>query len=552
MLVREKPPLRLGWDITAPNGKHYRWAADEPRPENIPSGVRFSTTMPGGFESADATLPRRPDTTYADLEPFSTLVIYGPGGAVAGEFRLERAPRTSGNQMSVTPSAVGWQAHLEDDKSAKEVYVDRDLQRWGSPSARRRNAALATFGATDAQVAPGADSLPALRTVVPGPWTVAPGRPLSEAWYDANGVVLGSLYYAWTKGPNTNSADANWEWYARLADDDIATSADTTANLRAAGPGSGTLTATAADRKFARVMFFYLNVANAASGVEYNIDWTTLAVFGNHGLTKRGTAPNEGFYASDIVGHAVSAFAPLLNTDIQDSRYIVQQAAYLEPTSPAEIVRDVTRFGLQDWGVWEGKTFRWANRGYHGRSWRARIAPSQLQETGPQVDRIFESVIVQYQDVDGSTRSVGPPGSGANTEDASLVDDDTQNPAVQLGITRRALLTMGVGAVTGRPGADAIEVGTSFLEAQKTLDVSGQASLVGHVADDHGVLHPAWAVRAGDTISFPDASDTGLRRIVKTDYSHDSRTCTIDIDSPPEGLQALLERLGADMARMGL
>ena len=60
------------------------------------------------------------------------------------------------------------------------------------------------------------------------------------------------------------------------------------------------------------------------------------------------------------------------------------------------------------------------------------------------VERLYESVIVQYQDVDGSTRTVGPPGSGANVEDAGLADDDTDNPAVRLGITKRALLTMGV------------------------------------------------------------------------------------------------------------
>ena len=66
------------------------------------------------------------------------------------------------------------------------------------------------------------------------------------------------------------------------------------------------------------------------------------------------------------------------------------------------------------------------------------------------------------------------------------------------------------------------------------------------------MLHPAWRVRAGDTITFVDAADPSPRRIVRTNYDHGSRTCSIDIDAPPEGLQALLERLGADLITVGL
>ena len=57
---------------------------------------------------------------------------------MAWQGRLERAPRVSGDQMAVSPAAVGWQAHLEDDKSAVEIYVDRDLIALG---ARERSSA---------------------------------------------------------------------------------------------------------------------------------------------------------------------------------------------------------------------------------------------------------------------------------------------------------------------------------------------------------------------------------------------------------------------------
>jgi hypothetical protein len=72
------------------------------------------------------------------------------------------------------------------------------------------------------------------------------------------------------------------------------------------------------------------------------------------------------------------------------------------------------------------------------------------------------------------------------------------------------------------------------------------------VRDDRGIPHPAWRVRAGDQIAFTDAADTSYRRIVRADYDHASRTCSVDLDAPPEGLDALLERLGVVLIPLGL
>ena len=92
--------------------------------------------------------------------------------------------------------------------------------------------------------------------------------------------------------------------------------------------------------------------------------------------------------------------------------------------------------------------------------------------------------------------------------------------------------------------AGATQVGSVFLQAQKELDSSGQASLVGHVQNSSGVYYPAWAVRAGDTITFTDSSSpTVARRIVSTSYNHGSRTNTIQLSQPPDAMDALLQRL---------
>lgn len=551
MQVRERPPLRLHVGLETPSGRHYRWAGDEPKPENVFSGLRHSSTMPGGYETCDGELPRKPGTDYGDMERLSTLHLYGAGGEKAGEYRLERAPKVSGDRLAISPSAVGLQAYLEDDKSVRAIYRDIDLSRWGSISAARRIALLAGTPWTifDPSVAPDATSgFPAVTETIDGAF---PAHALVEALYDAASVEIGDIYYDFARANTAiDPANANWQWSVGASDDDVLTNITTTGDLSTAGSGTGTLTADP-DRRFAYIQFLY-GAAGGTDGVQYEMHWRNLAVYGRHDLTLRGTEPDAGFWASDIVAHAVSG-CPLLsftegpNGTIRPSSFIIPQLAFLESTTRGEIVRQATRFGLQDWAVWDDGTFWFHDRGAVGRRWRARISPAQLAETGPQIDRLWESIIVSYTDVDGSTRTVGPPGSGADTETAELKDSDPDNPANQRGIVRRDLLQMGTATV-----ASATEVGRRFLEEQKLLDSSGQATLAGHVEDDRGVLHPYWKVKAGDYISFVDASDTSYRRIVKADHSYDSRSAAIDLDSPPEGLQAVLERLNVVLVPLGL
>lgn len=540
--VRELPPLRLSLEAETPSGRKHRWAPDERRAEDVFSGYRQSSTMPGGFEGSDCTLPRKPGVDYSDLERLTTIRAYGAGGRVAGECRLERTPRVSGDHMAISPSTSGWQQHLEDNKFAREIYVDRDLSKWQAPSAARQTALYGANALSDQTFGPITDSaLPGLQGAITFPQT-APKMPVTEGWY-LPGLDLESVYVNWL----VTTSGGLYVLQIGMCDDDIGTSNTFSSNLATSLSGTGTFS----DSGRALLIQWFYNSAVGTVGAEGQVESAQLrsvAVYGDHGLTKRGTAP-EGFYASDIVGHAVGKYAPLLvvNADsIDPSGFLIEHLAFLEPTTGGEIVRRATRFGLQDWAVWENREFVWHNRGSRGRRWRARIAPSQLDETGPQVDRLWESVVVQYQDVDGSTRTAGPTGSGADTESDDLHDSDPDNPANKLGITRRALLVAGVMTAAG-----ATELGRRFLAEQKLLDTSGRASLVGHVQDDRGVMHPAWAVRAGDYIEFIDANDKSARRIVKADYSHDSRTCSVDLDAPPEGLAALLERLGVVLVPLG-
>jgi hypothetical protein len=545
--VRELPPLRLHHTIVTPSGRHFRWGEDDPNPANVPSNVRFSDTMPGGFETGDATLPRRSGQDSSDFERLSTWTIRGAGGEVAWEGRIERAPSSSGDERSVSPSGVGWQAHLDDNKSAAPTYIDRDLSNWTGGGATRRLAVEnANFNLDDPVTEPDSVDSPALRMTVSGVW--GSGRlPLVEAWYDAGpNTKVGGLVFLPSYSTTVGTANPAWTLIPHVAD---------------AQDGSGGLTsgvdvypavtaqtfAPSTPRRFGLIQWYYTLTPAGADGIDFTAWLKNVVVVGDHGLPGRTAADGVtfGYFASDIVSHAVATFAPNLSLSysatgsVRPSSFVIPQMTFRERTSASEIVRQSTRFGLQDWAVWEGKTFWWHDRGARGRKWRARVGPSQLSETGPSLDRLWNSIIVQYDDVDGSTRTVGPPGSGADVETSVLQDLDPSNPANEMGIIRRDLLQMG----TSTPAA-ATEVGRRFLEQTKLLDGSGQAQFVGHVMDDHGVTWPYWAPRAGDSVVFVDASDTSERRVVRTEKDHSSRTCSVDLDAPPQGLEALLERLG--------
>jgi hypothetical protein len=549
--IRELPPLRQSTVITTPGGRRrFRWAEDERDPANVPAEDRCSDTMPGGFERKSATLARNPAIDYADLERLSTITDYDAAGNIIWQGRLERAPRSSGDRIAISPEAVGWQAHLEDDQSATELIIDRSLDRWqGMSRARRIGIGTTRNPQGDAQATPDdTNGAPALKFEITGHIPGASGG-LCEAFYDAgDGNLIGQLQLEATDLRNVSGS--TWSFITYLCDDDTTSGATILMSDQDGASVAFRRDSAATARRWALIQFAY----DATYTGDENERWRmvkNIAVVGDHALPLQAVGAGEdGYLASDIVRHVVERWAPMLKlTDesIRASDFAIPQFAQFDPTTAAELLRQATRYGLEDWAVWDDLVLWWHPRGSRGRSWRARVGPAQLEETGPQLDRLWESVIVQYRDVDGSTRTVGPPGSGAGSTSADLKDTDPENPANKLGITRRVKLDMGIGTA-----ASATEIGRRFLIEQKQLDSSGRATLVGHVMDDRGVLHPYTAVRSGDDIVFTDASNPSPRRIVRTEKTRATRSCAVDLDSPPEGMAALLERLGVVLVPLGL
>ena len=573
--IRERAPLRLNVSVATPDGDLARWGTDDPDPRKAPQSLTFSTVAPGGFENFSCVLEERFQDDGgggvdrdSDLE-LASVTVRGPGGSIAWQGRIEQLPDVAGLQAQVTPTGVGWQSHLDDDSSAAMIYIDRTLGAWGAPSLTRQINLINDYGyglntfASQVAADPTTNN-PSLYFSAGGGWT---GLQVAEAWYDAAGA--GGVGYIQC----TNCGTVGIDWYDpnAICVVDACTDAVATAyigsNLDFTFGEPGRLGPCGSAYPFALIQAGYAT-GGGDPGTTYGYAFANLAVIGNHGLSIQtgpsGLSPgtDDGLLSSDIEAHALATWCPALSFttgasgSIQPSAFVIPQLAFATPTTASAIIKAATQYELRDWMVWDGPggvpTYYSNARGARGRQWRARVGPAQLQDTGPNISRIFNGVVVTWTDVTGVTMSVGPPGSGADFASSSLLDLDPENPANALSygghtLRRWALVTMGTSTLAG-----ATQVGAVFLQYQREVDTSGQATLTGHVEDSYGVLWPAWQVRGGDTIVFTDGHDTSPRRIVHTSYDDTTKANSIQLDQPPASLTALLERLSVVLSAVGL
>ncbi len=538
------------------DGTQVRWGPQEPEGWKIPQGLSFSTGTPGGFTDLTCELLRRIDIDQDDENLLGDVTVYGPGAEIVWQGRFKEFPRQTGHGNTTTPGAEGWVAHLRDDASFRDIYVDRDLTRWQGPGVAESLAlTAAAFSPVAATIVPDL-SAASLKTGISDTWVVG-ARPMCEPFYDAQAIPIGSLYYAWKRDTTTvDNADANWAWQALLSTNDTNTAFDTTGSLRAAGPGTGTLTATTSTKLFA-VLQFYYGTSGGIAGTDYAIYWTCLAIYGNHGLTKRGSesaTAAKGFYASDVIPHVLSNAAPLLNyttgTDgtIVNTSTVLEQLCFLDPTTAEEAVKKVNNVHLFDWGVWENRTFSFKAPD-DSDPWQVRIGDGvYFKADGPTGDETFNGVVVKYTDPAGQTRYVGPTGATkVHATDASLLDASATNPVNKAGIPKKwALLELS----DPNTLAGATAVGAVFLLDRAQPQRRGELEITGFVTHPVKGKRPAWAVRAMDYITITDTTNTDIstpRRIIATKYDHDSRKLTATLDNNAHTLESLLELINASL-----
>jgi len=517
------------------DGRTLRFGGDEADAENIPYDISFDTQIPGGFNGASITLPKPANLYTDDARLFSDAVVYGAGGRTLYEGFVTSVPQVGANEIRLELS--GWAQALDRYQTFKEIFVDRDLGAWEGPSSARTRAVLdlGTSNLDEASV-DWDSTTPALALATDG------GRvnPIIEAYYDAGpGLLVDSIYY-----DMISTSTSSYTGVIGVAATNTLGSASNTGDLLTGSNSSAAGTFTpATERRYGYAQF---SLVGTVGTTRTEMRLRNLAVYGNHGLTLRGTDP-KGVFGSDVIRYVIGK--TLLNTtseSVELSSEIIRHLAFREDTPIPSVIEQVTAIGSStiqpnDWGVYEGKTFFWRTPGTYGRVWHVRRDQVATPTSdGPQADQRVAGVKVVYSDASGRERSVGPVGSNSDTETNELVSIDPDNPASRI---PGAFEVVNVGLVPLE--ANAINIGKLILNERNALRWRGSVQLQGEATDENGNRYPVALVRAGDTIVIEDDADTTPRTINSTSYTHSDLSLTANVGARPDTLESLLGRLAA-------
>jgi len=543
-----EPSTRLAISVLNPDGTSLaRWGADEADAGDIPHGLSFSTSDPGGFKDASLALSRRIDQDFPDLKLLRDVLIYGPGERTAWEGRLQEIPRHQAEDFSINPTAVGHVAALDDDPSFKEIYVGRDLSEFVDLSAAWRLGWGASFAYQGFNVAQdSAEGRPAIMLEINGQWTSP--IPTAAVMYDASaGCLIAALDYEYV----VSDTNAKWLLQVGQADDDVPTNFKALTDL-ATGfkEGSGTLTPET-PRRVLNVEWRY-SEGGGGAGAQYRATLRRLVWFGAHGLTIRGERPNRGLYICDVIADVVRRVAPGLNFttgnggSIEPSTYICPHLVFREKIKGSDAVLAANAYHQRSWGVEDGKRFFWRSTETYRKRWRIRRSRGHgVDLLGPQAEAAINGVVASFTDPGGVSRMVGPLGCRTADYTTSLLEDTSPtNPVNEAGIERK-WAELQLSFVTDDEGA--AQVAYAWMR-DKLLSAAARGSVVvtGLVEDENGVLFPAWYMRAGDSATVVDG-DNIERRIIETTYDHDSRTASCNLDATPHKVEALMERMGVSL-----
>ncbi len=546
-----RPNTDLTVVVTDANGVTTTLDSNAPDPGDRPRGITFGTQLGHGFNTASFTLTRRIDRDNIDLSLLDDVKFIGANGEIAYEGFIAAMPRSMDNDgHSITISLAGYMASAADEPFTM-IFVDRDLSAWQTAASNRRVDRLASgFGlVSDHSTAPDQTGRASLRTAFSGAWG-AGAQPVSEAWYDAGpNSGLGLITATWTKGINVNHADTNYTWRMALVDDDRAGAFDITANLLAGGPASASLTATTTARRFAYLEFLHNTAAAGADGVEYAIEWSDVAVYGNHDLTLLGAVAPYGVAASDVITWLVENYCPLLNAaGVQQTTYPISQLAFKDRTRPFDAFLKVNSY--HDWmlGVWENRTLHFEPIDMTEWDWeiRADEVGIVMALQGDEYTDLRNGIIVRYTDsATGRVNELHPD------DHAELRDESLENPYNRHG--RR-----GYGDVFEIPfpttQADALELGRVRMVQDNAPKAPGAFTAQHHIRDRAGNLRPAHEMRAGHRIRLTSsvAISDRPRLVGETGHSADGKTLTFSVDSTFRTLEVYFDRLGTALGGAGL
>jgi hypothetical protein len=549
--MKGEPSTRLAASLLDPDGKVIaRWGPDAEAVGDIPRGLTFTTSDPGGFKDSTAALSRRIDRSWPDLRLLRDIRYYGAGNRTAWEGRLQETPAHHADDFAISPGAVGHVVELDDDPSFAEIYLDRELSKWGEPTTQRRlnliNSNVDPSAVTMSQSAAGEGAAEGAGITAQYQWLKAGKEERGELLYYNGGVNIGRVL--WDLNGRAATEDATFFNGIFLSPNGVDSSGPS-ANSNAVTALGKSVTNSKAGYPYAILVSTYGGAAAIDPYLEA-FRWLNLMVTGTHGLTLRGAWPNVGIYTHDVIADIVRRTGPRLRFTtgpegtISDGDFAIPHLSFGEGIKGSDAILAANAYHQRFWGVYDDKTFFWLPTTTFRKRWRIRRSKGHgIDLLGPQAEDAMNGVVVSFTDAAGITRKIGPPGaSSCYATSALLADTSASNPVNAAGIERK-WGELQLGFTTDVNGA--IQVGVAYLQMKLESATSrGSVTVTDLIEDDEtGTLYPAWYMRAGDSAIVTDG-DAIERRIIETVYSHDSRQLTANMDSTPHKVEALMERMG--------
>lgn len=529
--------MSLHVDITSADGRITTLHDNHPDPTKRPQGLRFTTARADGFRDCQFRLARRADRDHPDIRLWDEVHVIADTGEVAWEGYVAAQPRQVDDAHSVNIDCVGWMAATKDHR-IPFLGVDRDLGRWGAMSRQRRTALLdSVIGLHDPTTSPDAAAgLPAVVLSINAPPAV---RQIAGALYDA-GPGNRAARLAFTVD---RKAIGTVPWELRLYSGETDNNFQDPSGNEAS---NGLLTSTYQPTP-RRYMHMVLDSQGATDSNPHEAIWQRLAVVGDHGLPLIGAAPG-GLSASDTVTHIIQRYVPQLRLgEIRPTSYPIQQLAPSEAIYPYELMLEVNkyhRFGLE---VWENRELHFTSPDLSTHRWEVQTNdpdhPIHVGLQGESIDGSYNGISVTYEDFFGDRGRVTPD------QDARLAWADPGHEATRHG--RQVWDEYQVPHRTTRE--DAIQMGREKLaESNRMLSPGTFTLLSGRVKDSARIEHPAWKVRAGQTLAYVSHPDDQPRLITETAYDHDSGTLTASVDNALATFDGIVDRWTTELAAAGL
>jgi hypothetical protein len=542
-MAAKKPPLALDAEVETADGDLYRWDPTSRLASNRPQGMSHSSQRGEGAGPASVQLTRQVMRDYPDLGLLDTIRFVGKNGEVAYEGRNHDFARTNDPIQQFAVNLTGWYSAMK-DRRFSEIYLDRDITKWGDPPLTRQLQLLGGQVLGDGVTISAASSpngtqalsflYSALRKWLRG----------GELWYYGGGVDLGVLNFVF----RGSGGDEAWVDIAALVADEYYSSAYATGDFNGTvGPVESGVAAGGPGMKYAVVSTWRNQGESELDPYNGVHRWEIPVVRGrNNSVPIQGAATiaTYGIFVSDLMRDIVTRFTPLTYAG-NPTTYPVGQAAWLE-TYPDDAAKGLNDFHLWEKGVYEDKKLFHRPADLTKADWIVRTDDPGVRFTplqGDSIEGFANGVEVTFTDFSGVTHTLYP------SDFAELRDSSETNPANRHGLQLWTPFT----APFPCNLAEALQMGRAYLAEYNRPKAPGTISIAGgYIRDAAGHWQQGWKPRSSETIALVDHPNDAPRLITQTSWDQDSKILQISVDNGYQLLPAFLARQANALEAAGL